>query len=998
MDMVQFIPKVGKLIHVYIVCSVGRMYLQDWELDHYDDEIDHLSYVGHAIDDLWLEDDAPEDVEEDAQKAEDVQQEAQVTSEDEYMPEEVILVPQTQPVGNRHNGLGPQERQRRGPPCRHASTSRNKGDKGKEKVVEQEVESPKKKRGRPKKDLKRRYSTRSSGEGCSRPVTYSESDDSDDSDDPNYEGIVDSDFELDDADDEVEFHTHVDGDPSNVEEWEEIGFNGTISDEDGTASDGFPSLHGSSDESGEDIGMFPVKGKKRFSNWKEFNQFADMKNPTFELGMIFPSSTVFKKAMRKHAVLTKKELRFQKNTRHKVKVVCITSPGCPFTVYASTPDKENPNIQIKTFRPVHKCSSVEGKVYHCHAPFIADEYANFFMNDPNWTREGVQNAVGKDFGMDIGYQMAYRAKRRAVKLAQGSHEDQYNLLESYAHELKKKNPGTSVWIQTELDEDLTRFKRIYICLEPLKIGWRAGCRPIIGLDGCHLKGVHKGHLLTAVGIDGNNGIYPIAWAIVESECRDSWTWFLELLRVDLQIYHSVHYAFISDKQKGLEQAIKDLFPFSEHRHCVRHLHNNFKGDGFGGLELKQKLWAVARACTMRQYEHAMEELKKSSVGAWGWCMDRPAKHWSKSHFKDTFKCDILLNNHSESFNKSLLQARKKPILGCLEDIRTSAMVRVCNRRNSGHNWKCRVGPRVEKLLKKNAEWSHEYRALQSSEMRFEIQGRGVGCASGVITQHSVQLDKKSCSCRRWDVSGLPCGHAIAAIYSKGWSPDEFVDDHYRMEKYLEAYEQVINPIAGISEWEIIHRPIAAPLYRAQPGRPKLKRNKEPGEEPPAAGTEKLSRSFYSQVKCGRCHKKGHNVRTCLRRNQENAENELPTEDGANVLPPEDGANVQQQPEHENVQVPDNAEVPQVIHQQPQLISDNLSQNVTIDVDVVIGMQSQTSTNIVHQPQPQGSSNPVFSSRRFKSPARRIKPGKKLAEGSTSATNSGTDSTRPSWKY
>ncbi|KAM5573827.1 hypothetical protein ABKV19_013389, partial [Rosa sericea] len=339
------------------------------------------------------------------------------------------------------------------------------------------------------------------------------------------------------------------------------------------------------------------------------------------------------------------------------------------------------------------------------------------------------------------------------------------------------------------------------------------------------------------------------------------------------------------------QAIKDLFPFSEHRHCVRHLHNNFKGDGFTGLELKHKLWAVARAATMRQFQHAMEELKKSSVGAWGWCMDRPTKHWSKSHFKEQFKCDLLLNNHSESFNKSLLEARKKPILGCLEDIRTSAMVR----------------------------WSHEYRALESSEMRFEIHGRGVGCASSVSSQHSVRLDTKSCTCRRWDVSGLPCGHAIAAIYSKGRSPDEFVDEHYRMEKYLKAYEPVINPIAGVNEWEIIHRPIAAPLYRAQPGRPKTKRNKEPGEKPLAAGSEKLPRSFYSQVKCGGCHKKSHNVRTCLRRNQENGENELPPEDGPNVLPPvhgenvfppEDAANVQQQPEIGEVQVPENAEVPQ----------------------------------------------------------------------------------------
>ena len=31
------------------------------------------------------------------------------------------------------------------------------------------------------------------------------------------------------------------------------------------------------------------------------------------------------------------------------------------------------------------------------------------------------------------------------------------------------------------------FERLYICLEGCKKGFMAGCRPIIGLDACHLK-------------------------------------------------------------------------------------------------------------------------------------------------------------------------------------------------------------------------------------------------------------------------------------------------------------------------------------------------------------------------------------------------------------------------------------------------------------------------------------------------------------------------------
>jgi hypothetical protein len=54
----------------------------------------------------------------------------------------------------------------------------------------------------------------------------------------------------------------------------------------------------------------------------------------------------------------------------------------------------------------------------------------------------------------------------------------------------------------------------------------------------------------------------------------------------------------------------------------------------------------------------------------------------QGHIFKNSSSDILLNNHSESFNSSILLARKKPILGLLEDIRTSIMLRLANRRNS----------------------------------------------------------------------------------------------------------------------------------------------------------------------------------------------------------------------------------------------------------------------------------------------------------------------------
>ena len=57
---------------------------------------------------------------------------------------------------------------------------------------------------------------------------------------------------------------------------------------------------------------------------------------------------------------------------------------------------------------------------------------------------------------------------------------------------------------------------------------------MISLNACHLKGVVAGQLLTVVGIDGNDGMYPIAYAVAEAENKETWTWFLENLIGDIR--------------------------------------------------------------------------------------------------------------------------------------------------------------------------------------------------------------------------------------------------------------------------------------------------------------------------------------------------------------------------------------------------------------------------------------------------------------------------------
>uniref|UniRef100_A0A2N9IXG7 SWIM-type domain-containing protein n=1 Tax=Fagus sylvatica TaxID=28930 RepID=A0A2N9IXG7_FAGSY len=47
------------------------------------------------------------------------------------------------------------------------------------------------------------------------------------------------------------------------------------------------------------------------------------------------------------------------------------------------------------------------------------------------------------------------------------------------------------------------------------------------IHGGHFKGRFGGQLLSATGRDGNNNIFPVALAVVEQVCKESWIWFLK---------------------------------------------------------------------------------------------------------------------------------------------------------------------------------------------------------------------------------------------------------------------------------------------------------------------------------------------------------------------------------------------------------------------------------------------------------------------------------------
>ncbi|KAL0419564.1 UNVERIFIED_CONTAM: hypothetical protein Sradi_1369900 [Sesamum radiatum] len=527
--------------------------------------------------------------------------------------------------------------------------------------------------------------------------------------------------------------------------------------------------------------------------------------------------------------------------------------------------KREETFQINLLNDHHSCPQIF-EVKNVKTNWIKDKYLQKFKSDPKRNVKGFRVDIINELRVNVSRHQAYRAKKAALKQLEGSPEWQYSRLWDYSEEIRKTNPGSTVIVGTEQVDGEERFSRFYVCFGALKAGFKAGCRPIIGVDGCHLKGPNGGILLTAIGVDPNNNLFPIAYAVVNKECRETWEWFLIVLKHDLNIIREHEYTFMSDKQKGLMQAFEEVFPGCDHRFCVRHLHNNFKQAGFRGLAFKNALWNAAKSCTVGEWKMRMQEMKNLSQQAYDWFNDKPAVQWSRSHFSEASSCDMLLNNVCETFNACILDAREKPILTMLEWIREYLMRRMQeNRDKSCTKWKDKLCPKIQQILQKHANKVSDCMPIKADDFHYQIS-----CFDG--SQHCVDLGSKSCSCRKWQLSGIPCKHVCCAIYHQKQDPKDYVADCYSVDTYRRVYKPAILPMSHEGMWsESCIIPPIPPNFGRRAGRPAKARRRE-SDEPTLKNKKKSKRKQVQKIKrhqttvhCRTCGEPGHNTTKCPER-------------------------------------------------------------------------------------------------------------------------------------
>lgn len=263
----------------------------------------------------------------------------------------------------------------------------------------------------------------------------------------------------------------------------------------------------------------------------------DFRTFQWKVGQRFPNRESFKQAVASFAIMQGRNLRFNisnKKRGQRLGACCIA--GCPFKLYSSW-DSRRACFVVKTIQNEHTCCRNMKKNIQLKSTWAAQQLLEVFKSRPHWPASEIKETIRRAYRVVVSRDFAYKTKREAHKLLHGSMVDHYNKLGRYIQALRVASPESHIVLLTDSsNEDKPPvFQRLFMGFDGLKKGWIEGCKRVICIDACFLKTFLGGQLMAAVGRDGNDQMYPIAWAVVEGENTSSWEWFITELQVHLQL-------------------------------------------------------------------------------------------------------------------------------------------------------------------------------------------------------------------------------------------------------------------------------------------------------------------------------------------------------------------------------------------------------------------------------------------------------------------------------
>nr|XP_009804437.1 PREDICTED: uncharacterized protein LOC104249660 [Nicotiana sylvestris] len=188
----------------------------------------------------------------------------------------------------------------------------------------------------------------------------------------------------------------------------------------------------------------------------------------------------------------------------------------------------------------------------------------------------------------------------------------------------------------------------------------------------------------------------------------------------------------------------------------------------------------------------------------------------------------------------------------LEEIRVKVMERMTTMREFATRWISDVSPIAMGYIEEQSQYFVKHEFKWNGDTGYEIQ-------HGVY-KHIFDFSNNTCTCRSWQLKGIPCSHVICAIFFKRFEPADYVTHWYKKETYLKDFSCYIQPVTNMEMWPSTQNPtVEPPVITKISGRPK--KNRKRAQDEPKKKFGKISRKG-TPMTCSNCKTVGHNKKGC----------------------------------------------------------------------------------------------------------------------------------------
>ncbi|ESQ41642.1 hypothetical protein EUTSA_v10015777mg [Eutrema salsugineum] len=567
---------------------------------------------------------------------------------------------------------------------------------------------------------------------------------------------------------------------------------------------------------------------------------------TLAVGKEFPDVETCRRALKDLAIALHFDLRIVKSDRSRFIAKC-SKEGCPWRIHAAKCPGVS-TFSVRTLNGEHTCEGVRD-LHHQQASvgWVARSVEARIRDNPQYKPKEILQDIRDEHGVAVSYMQAWRGKERSMAALHGTYEEGYRFLPAYCEQIKLVNPGSFASVSASGPENC--FQRLFIAYRACISGFFSACRPLLELDRAHLKGKYLGAILCAAAVDADDGLFPLAIAIVDNESDENWSWFLSELRklLGMNTDSMPRLTILSERQIGIVEAVGTHFPTAFHGFCLRYVSENFR-DTFKNTKLVNIFWNAVYALTAAEFESKITEMVEISQDVVQWFELFPPHLWAVAYFQGVRYGHFGLGITEVLYNWAL-ECHELPIIQMMEHIRHQISSWFDSRRDMSMRWNSLLVPSAERRITEAVSDARCYQVLRANEVEFEI----------VSTERTniVDIRTRVCSCRRWQLYGLPCAHAAAALISCGRDVHMFAEPCFTVAAYQQTYSQMIGEVPDRSLWKEEGEDVGGslrirpPKTRRPPGRPKKK----------VVRVENLKRPKRI-VQCGRCHLLGHSQKKC----------------------------------------------------------------------------------------------------------------------------------------